>query len=441
MDNAIEEAPAPRTIGFWGAWSLTVGVMIGSGIFLLPSVMAPYGLMGFSGWVLTAAGSILLALVMSRLALRTTRSGGPYIYAREAFGDLPGFLVIWGYWASYWIAIPTVAIAFVGYLGVFFPELDQAPIARAGVALGLIWLLGIVSLRGVREASLVQLGMTLLKLLPILAIIGYGAVAGHVENLPEINPSGQPFLPVLATTALLTMWAFSGLECATIPAGDVRDPQKTIPRATMIGTITVATVYIASTAAVMLLVPASELVDSTSPFSDAARGLGPWAPKMVAIGALISTAGCLNGLIFIAGQLPMAVAIDKLAPKAFAKRNSRGAPQLSLLVSLILGSALLLANFSDSLIDTFEFLLMMSTVTILLPLLVSALAELRHSWASARSWAIIAILATLYSAFAIYGSGLEVMFWGMVLMLVGLPVYVFGRQRKADEVSPSAPAD
>ncbi len=168
-----------------------------------------------------------------------------------------------------------MAIAFVGYLAVFFPALSQAPIAQAGVALGLIWLLGIVSLRGVREASLVQLGMTLLKLLPILAIIGYGAVAGQVENLPDFNPSGQPFLPVLATTALLTMWAFSGLECATIPAGDVRDPQRTIPRATLIGTITVAIVYIASTAAVMLLVPASELVDSTSPFSDAARGLGP----------------------------------------------------------------------------------------------------------------------------------------------------------------------
>ncbi|WP_417477116.1 APC family permease [Maricaulis sp.] len=431
MSHATDEVTPPRRIGFWGAWSLTVGVMIGSGIFLLPSVMAPYGLMGFSGWILTAAGSILLALVMSRLALRTTRSGGPYVYAREAFGDLPGFLVIWGYWASYWIAIPTVAIAFVGYLAVFFPELNQAPMAQAGVALGLIWLLGLVSLRGVREASLVQIAMTVLKLLPILAIIGFGAVAGRVENLPELNPSGTPFISVLATTALLTMWAFSGLECATIPAGDVRDPQKTIPRATMAGTITVAIVYIASTAAVMMLVPAADLADSTSPFADAAAGLGPWAPKMIAVGALISTAGCLNGLIFIAGQLPMAVAIDKLAPKAFAKRNSGGAPQLSLLVSLILGSALLLANFSGSLIDTFEFLLMMSTVTVLAPLLVSALAELRHSWASARSWAIIAILATLYAAFAIYGSGLDVMFWGMVLLLAGLPVYVLGRQRKA----------
>lgn len=438
MNNTVEEASAPRTIGFWGAWSLTVGVMIGSGIFLLPSVMAPYGLMGFSGWVLTAAGSILLALVMSRLALRTTRSGGPYIYAREAFGDLTGFLVIWGYWASYWIAIPTVAIAFIGYLTVFFPALSGAPIAQAGVALGLIWLLGLVSLRGVREASLVQLAMTVLKLLPILAIIGFGAVAGHVENLPELNPSGAPFISVLATTALLTMWAFSGLECATIPAGDVRDPQKTIPRATMVGTITVAVVYIASTAAVMLLVPASDLASSTSPFADAARGLGPWAPKAIAIGALISTAGCLNGLIFIAGQLPMAVAIDKLAPRAFAKRNAGGAPQFSLLVSLVLASALLLANFSGGLIETFQFLLMMSTVTMLAPLLVSALAELRHSWASARSWAIIAILASLYSAFAIYGSGLEVMFWGVVLLLVGLPIYYLGRQRAATKSTGAA---
>lgn len=433
-DNTETAAAAPdkpKGIGFWGCWSLTVGVMIGSGIFMLPAAMAPYGLMSFGGWILTSGGSILLALVLGRLAGRTTRTGGPYAYAHDAFGDLPGFLVVWGYWASYWIAIPAIAIAFVGYIIVFVPALGQMPLAQAGVALALIWTLGLVSLRGASEASFLQLVMTVLKLLPILLIIGLGAVAGQVSNLPAVNPSGMPLAGVLATTALLTMWAFAGLESATIPAGDVRDPRKTIPRATVIGTITVAFIYIASTAAVMMLVPAGELADSTSPFADAARHLGPWGPHLVAIGALIATAGALNGVIFLSGQLPMAVAIDRLAPKFFATQNKRGAPKYSLVISLVLGSLLLVANYSRGLVNAFTFLLLMSTLALLVPLLVSAVAELRHSWASARGWGIIALLGAVYSAFAIYGSGLEVLFWGMVLMIVGLPVFYLGRQGAA----------
>ena len=441
METQTTEEAKPKAIGFWGCWSLTVGVMIGSGIFMLPAVMAPYGLMGFAGWALTAGGSILLALTLGRLAMRTTRTGGPYAYAHDAFGDLPGFLVVWGYWASYWISIPAVAIAFVGYVTVFVPALGQAPVAQAGVALALIWGLGLVSLRGASDASLVQLIMTVLKILPILLIIGLGAVAGEMANLPAVNPSGGTFIGVLATTALLTMWAFAGLESGTIPAGEVRDPAKTVPRATVIGTITVAIIYIGSTAAVMALVPADQLAVSTSPFADAARHLGPWGGPLVAIGALVSTAGALNGIIFLSGQLPMAVALDRLAPKFFAATNGRGAPKYALLISLILGSILLILNYSRGLVGAFTFLLMMSTLALLMPLLVSAIAELRHSWKSARSWAIIALLAALYSCFAIFGSGLEVLFWGMVLMVIGLPVYFLGRQGKADEVSPSAPAE
>ncbi|WP_417493685.1 APC family permease [Maricaulis sp.] len=433
--------PQHNAIGFWGCWSLTVGVMIGSGIFMLPAVMAPYGLMGFAGWALTAGGSILLALTLGRLAVRTTRTGGPYAYAHDAFGDLPGFLVVWGYWASYWIAIPAVAIAFVGYVTVFVPALGQVPMAQAGVALVLIWSLGLVSLRGASEASLLQLAMTVLKLLPILLIIGLGAVAGEISHLPAVNPSGGTFIGVLSTTALLTMWAFAGLESGTIPAGEVRNPEKTIPRATVIGTITVAIIYIGSTAAVMMLVPTDQLAASTSPFADAAQRLGPWGAPLISIGALIATAGALNGIIFLSGQLPMAVALDRLAPRFLATPNAGGAPKWSLLISLTLGSLLLIASYSRGLVGAFTFLLMMSTVTLLAPLLVSALAELRHSWKSARSWAIIALLAGLYSCFAIFGSGLEVLFWGMVLTVAGLPVYFLGRQRKTDEVSPSAPAD
>jgi basic amino acid/polyamine antiporter, APA family len=416
-----------RPLGFWTCWSLTVGVMIGSGIFMLPAVLAPYGLMAFGGWMLTGAGSILLALSLARLASRTTRTGGPYVYAHDAFGDLPGFLVGWGHWVSFLVGTPAIAIAFVGYLTVFVPGLGTHPIWQAGAALALIWTLTLIAIRGVKEASFVQIAMTALKLVPLFAIIALGLFAGAPENLPVFNPTGGAFISVLAATALLTMWAFCGLECGVMPAGSVHDPERTIPRAVIIGTVTVTLIYLGATAAVMLLVPAETLATSTSPFADAARAFGPWGPSFIAAGALIATAGSLNGNIFISGQLPMAIAIDKLAPAFFAKLSSGGSPYVSLLFASTLSSILLLANYSRGLIGAFTFLLMMSTLTTLAPLFASAAAELRFSWRSARGWAGVALLGALYALFAIIGSGLEVVAWGVALLIAGIPLYYFGR--------------
>jgi APA family basic amino acid/polyamine antiporter len=211
----------------------------------------------------------------------------------------------------------------------------------------------------------------------------------------------------------------------------VRDPARTIPRAVVIGTITVTLLYLAATAAVMLLVPAERLAQATAPFAEAARGLGPWGPHVIAAGALVATAGSLNGVIFIGGQMPMAVALDGLAHPALARRNAGRTPVAALLVSSVLGSLLLLSTVSRGFVSAFTFLTMMATLTVLAPLLVAAAAELRFSWRSAKGWAAIAALAGLYCFCAILGSGLEVIAWGLVLLLVGIPLYVWGRKRKA----------
>ena len=369
-----------------------------------------------------------MSLVIARLASRTDRSGGVYVYAQDAFGDLPGFLIAWGYWAAYWIAMPAMAIAFVGYLGVFVPSLNGWPVGQAAVALALIWTLTFVNIAGLREAGTVQLLMTFLKLIPLLLVIGLAAATGDSDNLPPVNPAGMSLLGVTASTALLTMWAFSGLEAGTMPAGSVKNPQRTVPLAIVTGTLTVTFVYVASTIAAMLLVPPELLAVSSSPFSDAAVGLGSWGPGLIAVGAMISTAGALNGTILVAGQLPMALALDKLAPGALARTNRGGAPTLSLVLSSALATALLLANYFKALLELFTFLIMMSTVAILVPLFVSALAELRYSLRSARGWAGVAGLALLYSVFTILGSGLEVILWGVVLFAIGLPLYLWIRR-------------
>ncbi|MBC7770348.1 MAG: amino acid permease [Phycisphaerales bacterium] len=412
-----------KPLGFWSCWSLTVGCMIGSGVFMLPTLLAPYGLLSFGGWIIAGGGSIALALVFGRLAARTRSNGGPYAYSREAFGDLTGFLMAWAYWLSFLMGIPVVAIAFVGYLGVFFPALNGNPVAQALAALALIGVFTIINIRGLKEMSAAQITLTALKIIPLVAIVGLAFAAGAPSNLPAFNPSGQPIIAALAACALITLWPFTGFEVVTLPATNVKDCERTIPRALFTGMLAVVVIYLSATAAVMLLVPAQQLAQSTAPFADAARAFGPWGPNFIAAGALVATAGTLNGLIFTCGQMPMAVALDKLAPSWLAATTKGGAPHLALLLSSTLASLLLLANYSRGFIGAFTFLLMMATALGLIYYVVVSLAELRHSWRGARGWAGIAAVGIVYSLFAAFGSGLEVLFWGVVLMLAGVPLH------------------
>ncbi|MDZ4778518.1 MAG: amino acid permease [Alphaproteobacteria bacterium] len=424
-------APVARPLGFWACWALTVGTMIGSGIFTLPALLAPYGLVSFSGWIVAGIGSILVALTLGRLAARTTLSGGPYVFAREAFGDFPAFLTAWGHWASYWIATPAIAIAFVGYLPVFVPSLADYKLAQALIALALIWAVTLVNMRGLREAGAAQLAMTLLKIAPLLVIIVLAMVAGAPANLPAAHPAGGSVVAVLATCVLLTTWAFSGMEAGCMAASDVKDPERTIPRALIIGVLTTTVIYIAVTAAVMLLVPAATLTKSTAPFAEAARGLGAWGPMLVSAGALVATAGALNGTVFTAGQIPAAVARDGLAPEIFARTTKGGGPHVALIVSGVLSSLLLAANYTRGAVEAFTFLLMMSTLATLAPLIVSVAAEAIRSRKVSGLWTAVALVAGAYCAFAALGSGLEVMGWGLVLLAAGVPFYYVGRVKRA----------
>jgi APA family basic amino acid/polyamine antiporter len=427
--SKAQQTPSSSKMGFWKCWAMSVGVMIGSGVFMLPAVLAPYGSASFLGWLLTSAGAIVIALVLGRLASRTERPGGTYVYTQEAFGNLPGFLIAWGYWLAIVFASAAISTAFAGYLGTFIPAISDSKWAEGAVAALLIWTLTAVNIRSVSAGATLQLITTLLKLLPLIVIMGWGVMAGDPRNIPQFNPSEQSLLGVLGATALLTMWAFVGLEACLVAADDVVDPKRTIPRAVVAGTITVTCVYIAATLAVMLLVPTDVLAASKAPFVDAAKGLGSFGAGFIAFGALIATAGSANGKLLLGGQMPMAVAIDGLGPKFLARRNEGNAPVLSLIISGVLSTLLLIFNYTEGLLAAFTFLIAMSTLCTLLPYFVAAMAEIKLSWRSARGWAIMAILAMIYAGIAMLGSGVKTLLWGALLMLAGLPVYYWGRSQ------------
>ncbi len=425
------------------ATALVVGNMIGSGVFLLPASLGPYGGISLIGWLFTSTGAVLLAIAFARLARMIPRAGGPYAYTRAGFGEFAGFLVAWGYWISTCVGNAAIAVGMVGYLGFFWRPLATSPALGAAAALAAIWLLTWVNARGVREAGGVQLVTTVLKLLPLVAVGTIGLAFIHWDNFTPFNPSGRSTLSAVSATAALTLWAFLGLESATIPAGEVERPERTIPRATLLGTVLAAAVYILGTVAVMGVIPSATLATSTAPFADAASSMwGPWAAHAVAAGAAISCFGALNGWILLQGQLPLAAAVDGVLPPVLGRRSARGTPVASLVISSVLVTLIVGMNFTKGLVAEFTFIILLATLTTLVPYAFSTAAlalmhfreRKRLSRAQLANALAVALLALLYSVWAIVGSGGDTVFWGCVLLLAGVPVYAGvrrGRSRAA----------
>ena len=316
-----------RGLGLWMATALVVGNMIGSGVFLLPSSLASYGGVSIVAWLLTTAGAVLLALVFARLGRAYPQTGGPYAYSRKAFGDFVGFQTAWGYWIAIWAGNAAIAVAFVSYLSTFWGALATNALLAAAVAVAAIWTLTVVNAFGVRYGGWVQGVTTVLKLVPLLAIATVGLLFFDGGNFGAFNASGGSVFGSVTAAAALTLWAFIGLESATVPAEDVADPKRTIPRSTIIGTLVTALVYILGTVAVMGVIPASVLAGSNAPFADAAAEMfGGWAGDAVAIGAIVAAFGALNGWILLQGQIPMAAARDRLFPAVFGRTGRSGAP-------------------------------------------------------------------------------------------------------------------
>lgn len=425
-----------RSLGFWTSTSLVAGNMIGSGIFMLPAALGAFGAISIVGWLFTTVGSLLLAIVFMHLGRAYPKIGGPYVFAREAFGGFAGFIVAYGYWLSIICGNAAIAIASVSYLSILFPFLDTASHFDVLAALALLWALTGINLLGVRVSGRVQLVTTVLKVLPLVAIALLGLVYFDPTHFTPLNVSDRSSFGAITATAALTLWAFLGLESATVPAGDIKDPERTIPRATLAGTSIVAAIYILSTVSIMGILSPADLALSNAPFADAAERLfGPAAGYVVAGAGAVACIGALNGWILLQGQMPRAAALDNLFPRRFRALSRSGAPFQGTIISSLCISFLLLMNYMEGFVAKFTFVILLATLATLVPYLVSTLAQLKFALkakdrAGRVGLGVIATLAFLYSAWAVIGLGGATIAWGIAMIATGIPMFIWMRLRR-----------
>lgn len=409
-----------RPFGFWTATALVVGGMIGSGIFLVPSALAPFGWTGTVAWFIGIGGAIAIAWTLARLGQTMPAATGAIAVAGSVLGPLTGLLIGWSYWVAVWAANAAIAIAATSYLAAVLPWLDATPLTGALVAVGLIWGLTLLNVAGAKRAGEFQVVTTILKLVPLIAVVVVAAALG-VRGTAALPP--LPPLPALVTglapAVTLTLFALVGFEAAGIAAERVRDPARTIIRATMAGTIVTGLLYVAVCSAIVLLLPPHAVAVSPAPFALFVETFWGHGPALwVALFAAIAAIGALNGWVLIQGEVPLGMARAGLLPRWFACVSPRDVPVRVLIMSSALASALVLSHASASLGGIFTFAMLLSTCsTLWLYLAVCAAALVRHV-------AIVpAAIGLVFTLVAFWGAGWEASGLSLGLMLTALPAY------------------
>lgn len=418
--------------------SLVVGNMIGTGIYVLPASLAKYGPISLLAWVFTSIGAIFFALTLAALNKRYPKTGGLYVYCRQAYGHMVGFIVGYLYWMANLVSIAGIAVASIGYFGYLTPTLNaNLPEYSKYMALicelGAVWLFTLINIIGIHTAGVIQLGLTIIKIIPLLLISLLGLGYIHYDNLIPFAVTNQSNFSMVGSAAALTFWAFIGIESATIPAESTKG-WRDIYKATVYGTCITSFIYILSTFVLMGMIPAEHLQNTQFPFAEAGDILfGPHSAILIALCAVISGFGALNVTVLIQGQIVFAAARDKHFPKMFSKLSKHDVPVAGQILSSSLVSVLMFVTLQPTILEQFDNIALLAALCTLLTYLGSSLSELKFLYQDYgytkkllrdKSF-YIAIISVLYcvwmisnfsSMFILTGAGLIVMF-GMIYLL------------------------
>ncbi len=442
--------PARNTkhlLGVPGATALIIGGVIGTGVFSMPGQIAKYGMLAIVGLLLATVGAIGVGLLFSKLSSVIPRAGGPYAYPDEVFGSFAGFTAAWSYWMTTAIGNAGIVVSWVLYVNVVFGWSTTNPIRDFGIAVVGLWLPVAINFIGLDRVKQFQIVTVVIKIMPLVFIGTVGLVVALSRNeFPAWNPSGQTPWVALSAVAAVVLFIFLGVEDASSAAGRVKNPTRNVPRATVLGTLSVSALYVASTIAIFGLVSTTELTGNGTPFATAMDNMTgtSWAGQVMAVFAVISGIGALNGLTLLVAEVPRAAAADGLFPAPFMRITKRDAPWFGLLCSALIATGLVgIASVGKSGLETFGFLVLLTGITSAIPYFLSALVLIYlltvkrrkiHPGIFARDM-LIASVAAVFSIWSIVGSGAKAVELAFMLILGGYVVYaVFLARKKRAEI-------
>lgn len=425
-------------IGLLPAILMVAGNMMGSGVFMLPANLAGIGSIAIIGWLITVVGAIALGLVFAKLTEVTTAVGGPYAYARKAFGDYMGYQTNLVYWLANVIGNVGLAVAGLGYLTPFFPALRD-PLVMALAQIAVIWFFTYANILGPRVVGRMQGITTTVALFPIVGVALLGWFWFNPETYMEgWNVSGESSLTAVGMTLNFTLWAFIGVESASVSTAVVKNPAKNVPIATVVGVLLAAVCYVLSSSAIMGIIPNKELVSSSAPFSQAVSiALGSTAGKIVALCAAVGCLGSLAGWTLLVGQTAQAAAKDGLFAGIFARVNRRGVPSAGLAIVAGIMTLQVLATMSPTASEQFGKIASIAVIMTLLPYIYSSVAikilgREKMSDREGLFYTIVGLIAAVYSLSAMIGSNSEQTRWALIFVISTIIFYELSVNRKIE---------
>lgn len=444
MSNVTDAPEAPTTdkaagtLGLPQATALVVGGIIGTGLFGLPALVGPYGMMSVVVLAVVTIGAIALALMFGSLVKRIPAAGGPYAYSRYYFGDFAGFTSAWPYWITAWAGNAGIVVIWTNYVIYLFGWDANSTTYAILISMVGLWIPAFVNLGGVKNMGLFQVITTIMKFIPLVFVATVGLVFAFTRhNFPEFNTSGTSFFTAFSTCGALILFSYLGVELASVAAGKIKDPAKNVPIATVAGTGICGIAYILTLVAILGILPATVLVSQgQAAFSVAMNEIfgGTWAGLLMAAFIVVSGLGALNGWTMICAEMPQAAANEGLFPAFFAKTSKRGVPYWGIIFSTALASAFVIfayltAGVSNAVGPTsvLGVLVLVTGVTAAVPYFFSAVSQIYYLMTDGKIVSpktfvkdmIIGIAALLFSFWFVFGSGQAATFYAYLIILVG----------------------
>lgn len=441
-----KKAHLKRELGLAAATSIVVGNMMGSGIFTSPQSLAEVAspMITVLAWVITGIGSMLLALSFANLGTKYPTTGGPIVYTHKAFGEFMAFLVAWTFWLGSWIGNAAIITAVIRYLTTFFPQLGTNGLLAFAVCSALLWAFTYINYKGVKNAGYVSIVTTVIKIGVILVFLVIACFGFDAANLSTAVSAEANSWGALPAAIAITLWSFVGLESAAISGGEIKNPEKNIRRSTVLGTLLAVIIYIFLSILAMGSMPQDMLAKAQAPLADILNHVtgSTWGGYFISGGIVISAAGALSGWVLTTARLAYAAGEDKLFPKFFAKVHPKyKTPHVALIITSICTNILLMLNYVSNLTEAFDFMINLATLSFIPAYALTACAEIVLTFRKEHKITLLSfvkhgffsLLAFAYAIYIIYGAGSESAMWVFILMLIGIPFYVYKKMQSEEE--------